>query len=224
LRKRTTLPLTFGEYDSPLDKHTFWSARLRLMARVQMVYPRMLEELRDDVFPLFEDYVRTLPGGWLDYPTRFEREHEALRARITTWASRFHADGEEWITEAALRTLDLWLRSQTALAELRWHPDTPAESLMNYTRNFEFKEARWEPEIVTWAQYRHDLRKKFEIALHTYQKEVEKKARELGRERVRVSYSEKNLDWFILYQFGGLSSVEIEKQNTNVAAAARRSH
>jgi hypothetical protein len=210
LRKRTTPRLTFGEYDSPPPhKHTYSTARQLLMVRVRAIYPKMLKGLRDDVFPLFQDYCGTLPGGWLDHPIVFESEHEAIRAKIREWASSFHAEREEWLAAEAVRTLDLWLRSQAALAELRWHSNAPPEILMNYTRDFEFSSARWEPEIVTWAQYSLHIRGKFERELRSYEKEMREKATALGRVPVQARYSQENLDWLILYQFRGLTSVQI---------------
>jgi hypothetical protein len=210
LRKRTTPRLTFGEYDSPLPrKHTYSTARQLLMVRVRVIHPKMLKELRDDVFPLFRDCCETLPGGWLDHPIDFEAEHEAIGARITEWASRFHAEREEWLAAEALGTLNLWLRSQAALAELRWHSNAPPEILMNYTRDFEFSSARWEPEVVSWAQYSLHMRRTFEIALRSYEKEVREKTTALGRVPVQARYSQEDLDWLILYQFRGLTSVQI---------------
>lgn len=210
MRKRTTPRLTFGEYDSPPPgKHTYSTARQLLMARVRVIYPKMLKELRDDVFPLFQDYCDTLPGGWLDHPIDFEGEYEAIGARITEWASRFHAEREEWLAAEALRTLDLWLRSEAALAELRWNSNAPPEIWMNYTRDFEFSSARWEPEVEPWAQYSLHMRRTFERALRSYEKEVREKATSLGRVPVQARYSQENLDWLILYQFRGFTSVHI---------------
>jgi hypothetical protein len=77
---------------------------------------------------------------------------------------------------------------------------------------FYFEFHGWEMQLLTWTKYRETLQTEFERKLAAYEAESRKLAESRGLVRAPHKYSPSNFDWFVLYQFAGLSSPQIVKQ------------
>ena len=74
---------------------------------------------------------------------------------------------------------------------------------------FEFRYQGWEVQLHTWSRYRRLLRQSFEEQLSEYEKKTRELAESCGLVGAQRKYSSYNLEWFVLYQFAGLSSKKI---------------
>jgi hypothetical protein len=68
----------------------------------------------------------------------------------------------------------------------------------------------WEMELTPWAEYRKAVIA--EVRLKEYQRTAFKNATSNCVIRTPRTYSALNLDWFVLYQLAGMSSVAILKR------------
>ena len=76
-------------------------------------------------------------------------------------------------------------------------------------KTFEFSHPGWEVQALTWPAYSQWLRNSFEKRLVEYEKETRALAESRGLVRARRKYSPDNFEWFVLYQFAGMSSKTI---------------
>jgi hypothetical protein len=222
--QRKTAPLTHSEYvaaDRDNSSQT-WQARLRLIETMKRVYPRFLERLSCDVFPLYRRLARqdklAKPGHnfrkalWnlapLASPYEALTNSGGLKAALSKWAAEFHVE-DGWLMDGALRTLQGWYAAPDWRASLKWDtlhgregPDVVGES-------FEFHCQGWEIELLTWSAYSRSVRRSFEKKLAVYEKKTHALAASQGLVRAQKKYSPANLEWFALYQFAGMSSKKI---------------
>jgi len=231
--------LAYCEYVSPdSDSIQVSRARLILFETVGRVYPKFLKQLSTRVFPLYRDLAeagcmflgidgpkRLSPSELLtegsasssaghsaDTPASMKKRHN-LKSALSKWANEFNAD-RVWLMDDALRTLRGWHVAPEWMESLRWNPFYGHSSSAASTGDaFQFQYPGWETELFTWARYRQLVREQFEQELTRYENQTRKLAESCGLVRARKKYSPANLDWFVLYQFAGMSSTEIAKKN-----------
>lgn len=210
----------FGDYDwpEPEKSYNIHRARLESMRAAARVFPELLETLSRDVFPRFDEaaqHGRLVRPGY-DFERALSAEDArvtlwealpkkgGLRTALSRWAKEFHVTAD-WLMVGALRTLHLWRRAPDLRRSLEWdtaHADSgPAAA----GKPFEFSFIGWEARLQTWAKYSHEVRESFEKKLSEYEKETREMTESLGLIPGRRQYSHLNLEWFVLYQFAGLS-------------------
>jgi hypothetical protein len=208
--------LAYCEYVSPDPENSteVWSARLRLIDAVKRIYPKVLTDLSLDVFP---HYITAAKKGfnfdrilWSSHtsPTKEIAKERELASALSVWAKRFNAD-VVWLTDQALRTLRGWYVAPDWRAALEWNSLSSFTGSRSTGERFEFQCEGWETELLTWSRYSESVRERFETQLTAYEKQTRKLAESCGLIRARRKFSPDNLDWFVLYQFAGLSSGEI---------------
>ena len=209
------LPLSYGEYVSPQAKTSTqtWSARLALITTVRRIFPTLLRKLAYEVLPVYSQTVRD--GYKVEAilwstrsPYQLLKHDGGLKAALTDWAAGYHADAE-WLLDGALRTLRLWNASPEARARLEWYTAQTFSDRAADVPRFEFSCAGWRTELTTWRAYRDAVRKDLEEKLLEYEKKSREFAESRGLIRAQRQYSPDNLEWFVLYQFAGLSSKKI---------------
>jgi hypothetical protein len=216
LTRRKTPLLAYSEYVStdPDNSNQVWGARLELIEAVKRVIPQFLKALSDDVFPLYEalakagyDFDRIL---YSSAGSRYEAlsEDGGLKQALSEWAARFNAN-HPWLMDEALHALRSWCVAPESRKSLEWSSFHPSSRSGATGETFEFSFMPWETELFTWPRYRQLLRKKFEEKLSEYEKQTRGLAESCGLVRARRTYSPHNFDWFVLYQFAGLSSTKI---------------
>jgi hypothetical protein len=104
-----------------------------------------------------------------------------------------------------------WHRVPEWRESLRWSSHFYGRPSGATGETFEFKFVRWETEGQTWSKYVESLRAEFEIELMKYEDKTRKNAESCGLVRAQHKYSPENLDWFVLYQFAGISTTEIAR-------------
>ncbi len=214
--RRKTPRLAYCEYVIPDPKGSVavWIARLDLMRAVKRVYPSMLERLSADVFPAYAELAQS--GFEFDAllwhprvsPHRMIPDACRLKSALRHWANSFHADAE-WFLDETLRTLRGWYVAPDWRRSLKWNPISGVSSTRATGERFQFDCEGWEMQLLTWAAYSQSVRKRFEQKLAEYEAASRKNAESCGLVRAPQKYSPSNFDWFVLYQFAGLSSTQI---------------
>ncbi len=153
-------------------------------------------------------------------PETVLRKCAALRDALKAWGTRFNAD-VLWFLDETLRTLRGWYVAPDWRDALRWNPISDVSSTLAWGEPFKFDCKGWEMQLLTWADYSRSLRERFEERLEEYQTASRKLAESRGLIRAPHKYSPDNLEWFVLYQFEGLSSKEIADRS-DVAKRRKR--
>ncbi len=233
---RKTPRLAYCEYVIPDPKGStaVWMARLDLMRAVKRIYPTMLERLSADVFPAYAelaqsgfDFDRILWSNRLSPHTVIPENGEPqiqvekktgkatlahyntrLKSALSQWANKFHA-GTNWFLDETLRTLRRWYVAPDWRDSLKWNPIGGVTSTLAMGERFRFDCEGWEMQLLTWAAYSKSVRERFEQQLAEYEAASRTLAESRGLVRAPRKYSPSNFDWFVLYQFEGLSSTEI---------------
>jgi hypothetical protein len=215
MSQRKTPRLAFCEYVSPETENSeeVYRARLELMRIVKRVLPRFLERLFDEVFPLYEQLAK---GGydfdqilWTNSsPYALLKDDGGLKKALSKWTAEFNAEAE-WLMDEALRTLRGWHEVPDYRAMLEWSPVHAETGPPGIGKPFEFFYPKWETRSCTWLDFSESLRQRFKKKLSAYERETRGLAKSQGLVRARRKYSPANLEWFVLYQFAGMSSKEI---------------
>lgn len=220
MAKRTTPSLAVSEYVSPNSDSSIqvWRARLEVIEAAKRVYPTFLETLSTEVFPLYCELAKKgkLAKGrnnfdkalWGKYPYAALTEDGGLKLALTNWAARFHADAE-WLMVGALRTLHGWYIAPDWRSSLAWDRHHGRKDIPAVGKAFEFHYPGWEVQLLSWQAYTASLRQSLEKKLLEYEKQTRELAEAVGLVRARKKYSQANLEWFVLYQFAGMTSKAI---------------
>jgi hypothetical protein len=216
---RTTPRLANCEYVIPErdGSVTLFLARLELMCTVRRVYPTMLKRLSEEVFPSFAD----LANSGFDFDAALSHPgysplsmfpESGLTSALLKWAKDFHAE-RDWLLDDALRALRGWHVAPDWRQSLRWNPIGGGTNTLAVGGRFLFELQGWEMQLLTWADYRQFARKEFDRKLGEYEAACRKLAESRGMVRVPRKYKPTHLDWFVLYQFGGLPAAEITRRD-----------
>jgi hypothetical protein len=120
----------------------------------------------------------------------------------------------------ALRTLHGWYIAPDWRTSLEWDRNHGRRDVPAVGRAFNFRYQGWEVRLLTWQAYSNSLRESLEKKLLAYEKQTRQLAESIGLVRAQRKYSPDNLEWFVLYQFAGMSS---KKLLTATRTKARRS-
>jgi hypothetical protein len=169
MAKRTTPPLAYSEYVS-LDSDNsvqVWQARLRVIEAAKRVYPKFLEKLATDVFPLYcqlakegklakgrNDFDKAL---WGKFPYDALTDDGGLKLALSKWADHFNAEAE-WLKVGALRTLRGWYVTPEWRESLKWDPQYGHRDRPVVGKKFKFCYPRWEVQLLSWQAYSKSLR------------------------------------------------------------------
>jgi hypothetical protein len=217
---RTTPSLAGSEYVSPNSDNSVqvWRARLQAIEAARRVYPIFLRKLSADVFPLYDQLAKEgkLAKGrndfdkalWGKFPYEALTDDGGLKSALSKWAAHFHAEAE-WLMVGALRTLRGWYIAPDWRESLTWDPHHGRKDVPAIGNTFEFCYSGWEVQLLSWPAYGRSLRQAFETKLLEYEKQTRELAESRGLVRARRKYSPDNLEWFVLYQFAGMTSKTI---------------
>ncbi len=210
---RSEYPLAFGEYvpaNSSDSSDQVWRARLVLLDAISRVYPIFFETLSKKVFPLYSrggfDFEQIFAGRSGTSP--YERLTEdakliALKTELHEWTARFNADSASWLLDAALHTMRGWYGIPERRNSLCW--DLPLSRVIAPVPAIAFECPGWEVQGLTFAEYREFVDRQ----LVDYEKKIRKMAESRGLVRSQRQFSQRNFDWFVLYQFAAWSSGKI---------------
>jgi hypothetical protein len=220
MAKRTTPSLAYSEYVSRDSDNSVqvWQARLRLIGAAKRVYPIFLKKLSADVFPLYcqlakegklakgrNDFDKAL---WGKSPYDALTDGGGLKSALKKWVAYFNAE-DDWLMDGALRTLRGWYVAPDWRESLTWNPQHGRRDRPAIGETFEFSYPGWEVQQLTWQAYSTSLRQSLEKKLLACEKETRELAESMGLVRARRQHSPDNLEWFVLYQFAGMTSKTI---------------
>ncbi len=223
VRKNPRL-VSSGYVASEPEKSTeVWAARLALMDSVAEICPRFLEELGTEVLPLFREMKKAgYDFDWILYgrgtPYHKLPADSGLRQALHKWAKRFRAD-EDWLLNDALLTLHSWCFSRTLRKHRRWrslHSGSPSGAMGEV---FSFSCSGWELEAITWGEYKKFVHGIVDQRLSNYKRDIPNLAVTHQLVPARHKYEQANLDWFVLFQFRGLSIREIVDQVSKIRSS-----
>lgn len=141
-------------------------------------------------------------------PAEVLRNCAALRDALKDWGIAFNAD-VLWFLDETLRTLRGWYVAPDWRDSLKWNPVGGLTSTLAMGERFQFACEGWQMQTLTWAAYSQSVCQRFEQKLAEYEEASRKLAESRGLVRTPQKYSPSNFDWFVLYQFAGLSSTKI---------------
>jgi hypothetical protein len=220
MAKRTTPSLAFSEYVSRDSDNSVqvWQARLQVIEAAKRVYPALLQKLLTEVFPFYcrlanegklakgrNDFDKAL---WGNSPFEALTEEGGLKSALSKWAAQFNAQAK-WMMVGALRTLRGWYVAPDRRESLTWDSHHGRKEHPTIGRAFEFCYQGWEVQLLTWPAYCQSLRQSFEKQLLEYERQTRELAESRGLVRARRKYSPDNFEWFVLYQFAGMTSKAI---------------
>jgi hypothetical protein len=216
LTRRKTPLLTGAEYVSPDpdNSNQVSIARLELIHAVRRTHRKFLEALSEDVFPFYSKLARA--GYDFDQilcsprvsPFEALTEDGGLKRALSEWAKQFNANCA-WLMDDTLQALRGWYVAPEHRESLRWNVFHSNVASGATGEAFEFHYERWETELRSWSHYNDSVRKSFEQKLSEYEEETRKRAELCGLVRAQRKHSPENFDWFVLYQFEGLTYREI---------------
>jgi len=233
MSRRKTPLLAYSEYDSPDRGQSTqaWQARLELIETSKRACPRFVKTLLSTALPLYRDLANTgydieqriLWGHPQASAFQLLPEDSGLKSALRNWAAEFNVSwqnaslesAETWLMDEALYTLRDWFTFPDMRDALRWH-NMHFSNTVASGEPFEFHFMGWEMQQVTWARYSEMARKSFEEELANYQKKARDLAKSYGLILAQKKYSPDNLEWFVLYQLEGLSSIHIVRRSENV--------
>jgi len=227
MAKRITPHLSYAEYVSTDSDNSVqvWQARLRIIEAAKHVYPRFLNKLASDVFPVYRQLAESRKLAKEGYnfekalwsenpqltPLDVLAEEGGLKSALTKWATQFNAQ-VEWLMVGALRTLRDWHVAPDWRESLKWNTFHGRSETVAIGKDFEFRYLGWDVRLLTWSVYSESVRKRFEEKISEYERATREFAESLGMVRARRKYSRENFDWFVLYQFAGMSSTKIAER------------
>lgn len=203
MTKRVTPSLALSEYVSRDADNSVqvWQARLQVIAAAKRVLPIFLEKLSTDVFPLYcnlakegklakgpNDFDKAL---WGKSPYAALTDEGGLKIAFTKWAAQFNAEAD-WLMVGALHTLQGWYVALDWRSSLAWDHHHGRKDAPTVGKPFELSYPGWEVQLLTWPAYSRSLL-----------------AESRGLVRARRKYSPDNFEWFVLYQFAGMTSKTI---------------
>ncbi len=207
--------LAYCEYVAPDNSSVaVEQARRDLMRCVRQVFPKMLKKLAAEVLPAYRALAKSgfkiEATLWNSSVSPFEKlpQDSSLRSGLSKWASEFHAE-QDWFLDEMLRTLRGWDVAPHWCTKLKCNPIGTATSIIAMGKPFKFDCEGWEMQLLTWAAYSQFVRDRFESRLKEYEKASRKLAESRGLVRAPHKYSPVNFEWFVLYQFAGLTSTGI---------------
>jgi hypothetical protein len=204
----------------PGTSHQIWQARLELVEVAKRVFPKFLKKLATDVFPLYSQLTKngTLAEEGYDFQKALWQDDlpyllenvlaDELQLALLKWAEEFNALAD-WLILGALRSLDGWHRVPEWRESLHWDTLHGRSEEAVVAEPFVFHYKAWEADLFSWATYSATLRRRFEERLLEYERGMHRLAESHGLVRAARKYSLHNLEWLVLYQFAGMSSVEI---------------
>ena len=216
MSKRRNPRLTYSEYvipDSPQNL-AVRMARRDLMAAVRRLHRPMLARLSADVFPAYDELARSGfdfdHALWNPQISPHSVIYESrLESALHAWAKEFHAE-QDWFLDETLRILHGWYVVPDWREALRTNTPVVGGTLTNVvTEPFSFSYQPWEPELLSWADYKRKLREEFDKKVAEYELTCRRRAESCGLVRAPYKYSKANLDFFVLYQFAGFTSTQI---------------
>jgi len=195
MAKRKNPPLTSGPYISadPEASIAVWTARARLIGEIKRLLPEFLTELAESVFPAYAEAVT----GELSYESWYEP--------FDQWSAKFHIDFG-WMEGQAYHTLEAWRTDPALLAAREW--SYPFYSRMPANAPG-FQCDGWDMEIETFREYRKRVRKQFDEFLSGIEGDTHHFAEAKGLIPAPRQYSSQNIEWFVRYQFAGVTAKKI---------------
>ena len=204
----------------------------RFFLEALKVAPAVLESLKEELLPLYEEAVDPGPVATWEGPPVLTGEDSELERRLVDWSRRYHLN-ETWILGSALLTLRLWSRSvKTGCFAVPVEAGSRSEFAP-----FRFERLAWIPRLVTRKRYTTHAQKAFKKELRAYLESIESEVRALGWKPTPQKRLEKALqsrplqhsEWLVQYQCAGWSESEIGKhykagQRTVSDALTRTSH
>ena|SRR5579862_5722122 len=204
----------FSEYSSEDSEsnEAVYRARLLLLGELRKVLPIFFEKLARDVFPCYEDMAQAgydFDGiVWTDSPLDLLPDDAAVKQALSDWASQFNANAD-WLVTGALRTLRAWHIKPERRQRLEWDSGHFVSGSGHWNaEGFQFQFEPWDGRLP-WSDYSRSLRKEFGKTVAAYERKTRQAAKANNLIRTQVKYSPVNLEWFVLYQFAGMSSKEI---------------
>ena len=203
--------LAYCEYVAPDNSSiAVEQARWDLMRCVRRVFPDMLEQLALEVLPAYTELAKSdfkieaiLWNARLS-PFKKLPQGSPLQTALSKWVNEYHAE-QDWFADEMLRTLRGWHVAPDWRSELRCNPIGGVTSTVAMGELFKFDCEGWEMQLLTWANYSRSVRDRFEKYLAEYEAAGRELAKSRGLVRAPHKYSPANLEWFVLFQFVGLS-------------------
>jgi hypothetical protein len=234
--RRINPRLTYSEYVSPHAEEStaVEMARRDLMDAIRRVYRPMLEQLRRNVFPAYKelaqsgfdfatpgyreltrasfggDGISIDPNGILYHPSvspYTSLSEGLLKSKLLAWAKKFHAE-QDWFLDEILRTLRGWYVTPGWRRSLRTNPIGTSITLLPAGEPLPIY-GFWDPQSLAWVDYCRKAREEFEKELSKQEAAGRQRAESHGLVLAPRQYSLIHLDWFVKYQFKGLSSTKI---------------
>ena len=182
----------------------------RFFLEAVKVAPAVLESLKEELLPLYEEAVDQDRVATWEGPPVLTGEDSELERRLVDWSRRYHLN-ESWILDSALLTLRFFSRGVKTKyfvvpAQFRSHPEFPP---------LQFEEPAWIPDLHTKKQYMTRARSNFEKELQDYVQSIEAKLRALGWKKTpqkRLAKPLQHFEWLVQYQCAGWSQGRIGEE------------
>ena len=170
------MSLIRGEYVEPgtpddPDREVI-AARGEFLDAVEEVFPRFLERLRefsDRYDELARETDESRPSAFVpDVAT------PDVRRLLEEWAREFNVEGQKWIVDGAIATLELWRRIPELRQELSasmFRVRLPMLSGGSVREVFQFRMA-WVPEAERWPNFRERATERLRVLLDEYETHV----------------------------------------------------
>jgi hypothetical protein len=213
---RKTRKLGPGDLASndPEDSQSVFAARLALIDATREPLPEFLKTLFDEVFPVYCSLVtrhaelREFTFTWQMFRALPPRaDYKVFKTALIGWARRFNAE-EDWVLEQAWRAFKAWDKFPQSKQSLEWWQGKNWRDIF-VSERFQFEWEPWQPQFRSWTWYRAAIQKAFDKAASEFESKTRAAARAHGLISTPRSHSPANFDWFVLYQFRGLSCNQI---------------
>jgi hypothetical protein len=202
--------------------HTW--ARIEYLKAIERVAPRVLDELKDRLLPVFTEIAPKSPAEMRLFDIDYHRQEtlvEQLEPSLSEWAVHFRLDPS--VRPVGDCGLLLWLRTTLYWTLVKWKtkqydqawefPDKyAAVAYMESPEPFEFKDQGWAFLRVTEKAFRKQVKASFNNLLNTYIQEQSSGENRGWNHRLPKHIDPEHFDWLALYQIEELSSAKIAKR------------
>jgi len=114
-----------------------------------------------------------------------------------------------WIFEGALQTLSIWNKFGRCKENLEMFgfrkPVCVPGLIENHEHAFHFEDGGWDPTLISFAGWRVNVHKRWELAMKQHRQQMQALVKERGGMAAVVRSSEEHFDWLALYQSANAS-------------------
>lgn len=223
--------MSIGEYETPGASMTQWAARVCFLNLLPKLATKVVKELSATLLPSFQsantdcfrfidewDCIKVCSDRNARGDTRYEGAYSAEQVKfyqdLTDWADKHHLN-VRWLIDAVILLLDWWIKYPQEVGKHLASGLEHSETWFGEEQPFRFEYPEWRYREQSEHNYREEVKKHFTEEFNFYLTSRYFQAMASGEQLVKRTRKSSEitpgirLEWFVLFQVGGLRVDEI---------------